>query len=147
MRTDIKDIEQAVRDLMAGIYYTDGVVIDYTTTIIDANPPEPADAAVALYMGDAPRSWDVVAQRWRDDAPAAWLTFSILTDEPGRGTIAVYQHDGDDYTGVLDYIEIDTTWTNDETAVIMVEAETLYAGLHGATEDYVKRVMLNGKAD
>lgn len=87
MRTDIKDIEQAVRELMAGIYYTDGVAIDYTTTIIDANPPEPADASVALYMGDAPRSWDVVAQRWRVGAPAAWLTFSILIDEIGRAHV------------------------------------------------------------
>lgn len=26
------------------------------------------------------------------------------------------------------------------------DIEQLYAGLHGATEDYVKRVMLDGKA-
>ena len=152
MRTDIKDIEQAVRELMDGIYmdcvYMDGVAVTvgYQVQTIDANPPESAGASVALYLGDE-RTWDVVAQRWRGGAPAAWLTFSILTDEPGRGTIAVYQHDGDDYTDVLDYIEIDTTWTDDEAAVIMVESETLYAGLHGATEDYVERVMLNGKAD
>lgn len=146
MRTDIKDIEQAVRELMDGIY-VDGVAVDCTTTIIDANPPESADASVALYMGDDERAWDVVAQRWRDgDAPAAWLTFGILIDEPGRGTIAVYQHDGDDYADVLDYIELDTTDARDDTEAIELEAQQLYAGLHGATEDYVKRVMLNGKA-
>ena len=145
MRTDIKDIRDAVVDLMDHTY-VDGVAIDYTTTIIDANPPESADASVALYMGDAPRSWDVVAQRWRGGAPAAWLTFSILTDEPGRGTIAVYQHDGDDYTDVLDYIELDTADARDDTEAIELEAQQLYAGLRGRTLDYIRRVMLNGKA-
>lgn len=147
MRTDIKDIRDAVVDLMDHTY-VDGVAVDYTTTIIDANPPESADASVALYMGDDERAWDVVAQRWRDgDAPAAWLTFAILIDEPGRGTIAVYQHDGDDYADVLDYIELDTTDARDDTEAIELEAQQLYAGLRCRTLDYIRRVMLNGEAD
>lgn len=145
MRTDIKDIEQAVRELMDSIY-TDGVAVDYTTTIIDANPPESAGASIALYMGDEPRTWDVVAQRWHGGAPAAWLTLGILIDEPGRGTIAVYQHDGDDYADVLDYIELDTADARDDTEAIELEAQQLYAGLRGRTLDYIRRVMLDGKA-
>lgn len=144
MRTDIKDIEQAVRELMDGIY-VDGVAIDYTTTIIDANPPESADASVALYMGDDERTWDVIEQRWRDGAPAAWLTFGIMIDEPDAGTIAVYQHDGDDYTDALDYIELDTADARDDTEAIEIEEQQLYAGLRGRTLDYIRRVMLPQK--
>lgn len=141
MRTDIKDIEQAVRELMDGV----AVAVGYQVQTIDANPPEPADASVALYMGDDERTWDVVAQQWRDDAPAAWLTLAILIDEPGRGTIAVYQHDGDDYTDVLDYIELDTTDARDDTEAIELEAQQLYAGLRGRTLDYIRRVTLPQK--
>lgn len=146
MRTDIKDIEQAVRGLTEGIY-VDGVAVDFTTQVIESNPPH-VDDSVALYMGDTERYWDIVGQRFYDgDAPDVWLTFSILADEPGLGTIAVYQHDGDSYADALDYIEIDAReFAGDETAAVMVESEQLYAGLHGATEDYVKRVMLDGKA-
>ena len=146
MRTDIHDIEQAVREMMDRVY-VDGTAVDYTTQIIESNPPHEADS-VALYMGDTERQWDIVGQRFYDgDAPDVWLSFAILTDEPGLGTIAVYQHDGDSYADVLDYIEIDAREVaDDETATGMVESEQLYAGLHGATEDYVKRVMLDGKA-
>ena len=146
MRTDIHDIEQAVREMMDRVY-VDGTAVDYTTQIIESNPPHEADS-VALYMGDTERQWDIVGQRFYDgDAPDVWLSFAILTDEPGLGTIAVYQHDGDSYADVLDYIEIDASeFADDETAAGMVESEQLYAGLHGATEDYVKRVMLDGKA-
>lgn len=146
MRTDIKNIRDAVVDLMDHTY-VDGVAVDYTTTIIDANPPEPADASVALYMGDDERTWDVVAQRWRDGAPAVWLSFAILTDEPGCGTIGVFSHDAaDGYADVVDYIEIDTRGAADETASLMVESDQLYTGLRGATLDYIRRVMLDGKA-
>lgn len=147
MRTDIKDIEQAVRGLMEGIY-VDGVAVDFTTQVIESNPPH-VDDSVALYMGDTERQWDTVGQRFYDgDAPDVWLTFSILADEPGLGTIGVYSHDtADGYADVVDYIEIDAReFADDETAAGMVESEQLYAGLHGATEDYVKRVMLDGKA-
>ena len=143
MRTDIHDIEQAVREMMDRVY-VDGTAVDYTTQIIESNPPREADS-VALYMGDTERAWDIVGQRF-GDAPDCWLSFAILTDEPGLGTIAVYQHDGDSYADVLDYIEIDTSGAADETAVLMVESDQLYAGLHGATLDYIKRVMLDGKA-
>ena len=146
MRTDIYDIEQTVREMMDRVYM-DGVAVDYTTQIIESNPPREADS-VALYMGDTERYWDIVGQRFYDgDAPDVWLSFAILTDEPGRGTIAVYQHNGDDYTDVLDYIEIDTTWTDDDTLAIMDEDEALNVGLYGATCDYIRRVMLDGKAD
>lgn len=146
MRTDIYDIEKAVRDMM-GHVCVDGVAVDYTTQIIESNPPREADS-VALYMGDAERQWDIVGQRFYDgDAPDVWLSFAILTDEPGMGTIAVYQHDGDSYADVLDYIETDTReFADDETAVLMVESDQLYAGLHGATLDYIERVMVDGKA-
>ena len=145
MRTDIKDIEQAVRGLMEGIY-VDGVAVDFTTQVIESNPPHEADS-VALYMGEDERRWDIVAQRF-DDAPDVWLSFAILTDEPGLGTIAVYQHDGDSYADVLDYIEIDAREVaDDETATLMVEDDQLYTGLRGATLDYIQRVMLDGKAD
>lgn len=143
MRTDIHDIEQAVREMMDRVY-VDGTAVDYTTQVIESNPPREADA-IALYMGEGERRWDIVAQRF-EDAPDCWLSFAILTDEPGLGTIAVYQHDGDSYADVLDYIEIDTSGAADETAVLMVESDQLYAGLHGATLDYIKRVMLDGKA-
>lgn len=144
MRTDIHDIEQAVREMMDRVY-VDGTAVDYTTQVIESNPPREADA-IALYMGVDERRWDIVAQRF-DDAPDCWLSFAILTDEPGMGTIAVYQHDGDSYADVLDYIETDTReFADDETAVLMVESDQLYAGLHGATLDYIERVMLDGKA-
>lgn len=143
MRTDIHDIEQAVREMMDRVY-VDGTAVDYTTQIIESNPPREADS-VALYMGDTERAWDIVGQRF-EDAPDCWLSFAILADEPGLGTIAVYQHDGDSYADVLDYIEIDTSGAADETAVLMVESDQLYAGLHGATLDYIERVMLDGKA-
>lgn len=147
MRTDIKDIEQAVREMMDGVYM-DGVAVDYTTQIIESNPPHEADS-VALYMGDTERQWDIVGQRFYDgDAPDVWLSFAILTDESGLGTIAVYQHDGDSYADVLDYIEIDASeFADDETATLMVEDDQLYTGLRGATLDYIKRVMLDGKTD
>ena len=145
MRTDIYDIEKAIRDMMDRVY-VDGVAVDYVTQIIESNPPREADS-VALYMGDTERAWDIVGQRFYDgDAPDVWLSFAILTDEPGLGTIAVYQHDGDSYADVLDYIEIDTRGAADETASLMVESDQLYAGLHGATLDYIERVMLDGKA-
>ena len=143
MRTDLHDIEQAVREMMDRVY-VDGTAVDYTTQVIESNPPREADA-IALYMGEGERRWDIVAQRF-EDAPDCWLSFAILTDEPGLGTIAVYQHDGDSYADVLDYIEIDTSGAADETAVLMVESDQLYAGLHGATLDYIERVMLDGKA-
>ena len=145
MRTDIKDIEQAVRGLMEGIY-VDGVAVDFTTQVIESNPPREADS-VALYMGDTERQWGIVGQRFVD-APDCWLSFAILTDESGLGTIAVYQHDGDSYADVLDYIEIDASeFADDETATLMVEDDQLYTGLRGATLDYIKRVMLDGKTD
>ena len=145
MRTDIYDIEKAVHDMM-GRVYVKGVAVDYVTQIIESNPPREADA-VALYMGDTERAWDIVGQRFYDgDAPDVWLSFAILTDEPGLGTIAVYQHDGDSYADVLDYIEIDTRGAADETASLMVESDQLYAGMHGATLDYIERVMVDGKA-
>lgn len=145
MRTDIYDIEKDVRDMM-GHVYVNGVAVDYVTQIIESNPPREADA-VALYMGDTERSWDVVGQRFYDgDAPDVWLSFAILTDEPGLGTIAVYQHDGDSYADVLDYIEIDTRGAASELAAGMAEVDQLYAGLYGATLDYIWRVMVDGKA-
>ena len=145
MRTDIHDIEQAVRAMMNRVY-VNGVAVDCTTQIIESNPPREADS-VALYMGEDERRWDIVAQRF-DDAPDVWLSFAILTDEPGLGTIAVYQHDGDSYADVLDYIEIDAREVaDDETATLMVEDDQLYTGLRGATLDYIQRVMLDGKAD
>lgn len=143
MRIDLHDIEQAVREMMDRVY-VDGVAVDYTTQIIESNPPREADS-VALYMGDTERAWDIVGQRF-GDAPDCWLSFAILTDEPGMGTIAVYQHDGDSYADVLDYIEIDARGSADEMAAGMVESDQLYAGMHGATLDYIKRVMLDGKA-
>ena len=144
MRTDIHDIEQAVREMMDRVY-VDGTAVDYTTQLIESNPPREADA-IALYMGEGERRWDIVAQRF-EDAPDCWLSFAILTDEPGLGTIAVYQHDGDSYADVLDYIEIDAReFADDETGTIMVESDQLFAGLHGATLDYIERVMLDGKA-
>ena len=143
MRIDLHDIEQAVREMMDRVY-VDGVAVDYTTQLIESNPPREADS-VALYMGDTERAWDIVGQQF-EDAPDCWLSFAILTDEPGLGTIAVYQHDCDSYADVLDYIEIDTSGAADETAVLMVESDQLFAGLHGATLDYIKRVMLDGKA-
>lgn len=146
MRTDIRDIEQAVREMMDRVY-VDGVAVDYTTQIIESNPPREADS-VALYMGDTERAWDSVGQRFYE-APDCWLSFAILVDdEPGLGTIGVFSHDtADGYADVVDYIEIDAReFADDETAAGMVESEQLYAGLHGATEDYVKRVMCDGKA-
>lgn len=144
MRIDLHDIEQAVREMMDRVY-VDGVAVDYTTQVIESNPPHEADA-IALYMGEGERLWDIVAQRF-EDAPDCWLSFAILTDEPGMGTIAVYQHDGDSYADVVDYIEIDAReFADDETGTIMVESDQLYAGLHGATLDYIERVMLDGKA-
>lgn len=144
MRIDLHDIEQAVREMMDRVY-VDGTAVDYTTQVIESNPPHEADS-VALYMGVDERRWDIVAQRF-EDAPDCWLSFAILTDEPGMGTIAVYQHDGDSYADALDYIETDTReFADDETAVLMVESDQLYAGLHGATLDYIERVMLDGKA-
>lgn len=146
MRTDIHDIEQAVREMMDRVYVK-GVAVDYTTQIIESNPPHEADS-VALYMGNTERSWDIVGQRFYDgDAPDVWLSFAILTDEPGCGTIGVFSHDASDgYADVVDYIEIDTRGAADETAAAMVEGDRLYAGLHGATLDYIKRVMCDGKA-
>ena len=146
MRTEIYDIEKATRDMM-GHVYVDGVAVDYVTQIIESNPPREADS-VALYMGNTERSWDIVGQRFYDgDAPDVWLSFAILTDEPGLGTIGVFSHDtADGYADVVDYIEIDTRGAADETASLMVESDQLYAGLHGATLDYIERVMLDGKA-
>ena len=147
MRTDTKDIEQAVRGLMEGIY-VDGVAVDFTTQVIESNPPH-VDDSVALYMGDTEHAWDVAGQRFYDgDAPDVWLSFAILADEPGRGTIGVYSHDtADGYADVVDYIEIDAReFADDETGTIMVESDQLFAGLHGATLDYIERVMLDGKA-
>ncbi len=145
MRTDIKDIEQAVRGLMEGIY-VDGVAVDFTTQVIESNPPH-VDDSVALYMGDTERAWDIVGQRFYD-APDCWLSFAILVDDEDGGTIAVYQHDGSGYADVLDYIEIDTSFVgSDGPAIEHVESEQLYAGLHiRETLNYIKRVMLNGKA-
>lgn len=146
MRTDIHDIEQAVREMMDRVY-VDGVAVDYTTQIIESNPPH-VDDSVALYMGDTERYWDIVGQRFYDgDAPDVWLSFAILTDEPGCGTIGVFSHDAaDGYADVVDYIEIDTRGAADEAAAAMVESDQLYTGLRGATLDYIKRVMLDGKA-
>lgn len=144
MRTDIHDIEQAVREMMDRVY-VDGVAVDYTTQIIESNPPH-VDDSVALYMGDTERAWDIVGQRFYE-APDCWLSFAILVDDEDGGTIAVYQHDESGYADVLDYIEIDTSFVgSDGPAIEHVESEQLYAGLHGATEDYVKRVMCDGKA-
>lgn len=144
MRTDLHDIEQAVREMMDRVY-VDGTAVDYTTQVIESNPPREADS-VALYMGDTERAWDIVGQRFYD-APDCWLSFAILVDDEDGGTIAVYQHDGSGYADVLDYIEINTSFVGaDGPAIEHVESEQLYAGLHGATEDYVKRVMLDGKA-
>lgn len=145
MRTDIHDIEQAVREMMYRVY-VDGVAVDYTTQIIESNPPREADS-VALYMGDTERAWDIVGQRFYD-APDCWLSFAILVDDEDGGTIAVYQHDGSGYADVLDYIEIDTSFVGaDGPAIEHVESEQLYAGLHiRETLNYIKRVMLNGKA-
>lgn len=146
MRIDLYDIEQAVREMMDRVY-VDGVAVDYTTQIIESNPPHEADS-VALYMGDIERYWDIVGQRFYDgDAPDVWLSFAILTDEPGCGIIGVFSHDAaDGYADGVDYIEIDTRGAADETAADMVESDQLYAGMHGATLDYIKRVMLDGKA-
>ena len=145
MRTDIYDIEKAVRDMM-GHVCVNGVAVDYVTQIIKSNPPREADA-VALYMGDTERAWDIVGQRFYDgDAPDVWLSFAILADEPGLGTIAVYQHDGDSYADVLDYIEIDTRGAASELDAGMTEVDQLYGGLYGATLDYIWRVMVDGKA-
>ena len=145
MRTDIQDIEQAVRDMM-GHVCVDGVAVDYVTQIIESNPPREADA-VALYMGDTERAWDIVGQRFYD-APDCWLSFAILVDDEDGGTIAVYQHDGSGYADVLDYIEIDTSFVGaDGPAIEHVESEQLYAGLHiRETLNYIKRVMVDGKA-
>ena len=146
MRTDIQDIEQAVREMMDRVYVK-GVAVDYVTQIIESNPPREADS-VALYMGNTERAWDTVGQRFYDgDAPDVWLSFAILTDEPGCGTIGVFSHDAaDGYADVVDYIEIDTRGAADEAASLMVESDQLYAGMHGATLDYIKRIMCDGKA-
>lgn len=145
MRIDLHDIEQAVREMMDRVY-VDGVAVDYTTQIIESNPPREADS-VALYMGDTERAWDIVGQRFYD-APDCWLSFAILVDDEDGGTIAVYQHDGSGYADVLDYIEIDTSFVGaDGPAIEQVESEQLYAGLHiRETLNYIKRVMCDGKA-
>ena len=145
MRTDLHDIEQAVREMMDRVY-VDGTAVDYTTQVIESNPPHEADS-VALYMGDTEHTWDIVGQRFVD-APDCWLSFAILVDDEDGGTIAVYQHDGDSYADVLDYIEIDDPreFADDETATLMVEGDQLYMGLHGEAINYVERVMLDGKA-
>lgn len=145
MRIDLHDIEQAVREMMDRVY-VDGVAVDYTTQIIESNPPREADS-VALYMGDTERAWDIVGQRFYD-APDCWLSFAILVDDEDGGTIAVYQHDGSGYADVLDYIEIDTSFVGaDGPAIEHVESEQLYAGLHiRETLNYIKRVMCDGKA-
>ena len=145
MRTDIYDIEQAVRDMM-GHVCVNGVAVDYVTQIIESNPPREADS-VALYMGNTERAWDIVGQRFYDgDAPDVWLSFAILTDEPGLGTIAVYQHDGDSYADVLDYIEIDTRGAASELDAVVTEVNQLYDEVYGTVRDYVWRVMVDGKA-
>lgn len=146
MRTDIYDIEQAVRDMM-GHVYVNGVAVDYVTQIIESNPPREADA-VALYMGDTERAWDIVGQRFYDgDAPDVWLSFAILVDEPGRGTIGVFSHDtADGYADVVDYIEIDTRGAANELAAGMTEVDQLYDEVYGTVRDYVWRVMVDGKA-
>mgnify|MGYP003446980341 CR=1 FL=1 len=146
MRTDIQDIEQAVREMMDRVYVK-GVAVDYVTQIIESNPPREADA-VALYLGDTERAWDIVGQRFYDgEAPDVWLSFAILVDEPGRGTIGVFSHDAaDGYADVVDYIEIDTRGAADELAAGMTEVDQLYAGVYGATRDYIERVMVDGKA-
>lgn len=145
MRTDLHDIEQAVREMMDRVY-VDGTAVDYTTQVIESNPPREADS-VALYMGDTERAWDIVGQRFYD-APDCWLSFAILVDDEDGGTIAVYQHDGSGYADVLDYIEIDTSFVGaDGPAIEQVESEQLYAGLHiRETLNYIKRVMCDGKA-
>lgn len=145
MRTDMHDIEQAVREMMDCVY-VDGTAVDYTTQVIESNPPREADA-IALYMGDTERAWDIVGQRFYD-APDCWLSFAILVDDEDGGTIAVYQHDGSGYADVLDYIEIDTSFVGaDGPAIEQVESEQLYAGLHiRETLNYIQRVMLDGKA-
>ena len=145
MRIDLHDIEQAVREMMDRVY-VDGVAVDYTTQLIESNPPREADS-VALYMGDTERAWDIVGQRFYD-APDCWLSFAILVDDEDGGTIAVYQHDGSGYADVLDYIEIDTSFVGaDGPAIEQVESEQLYAGLHiRETLNYIQRVMLDGKA-
>lgn len=145
MRIDLHDIEQAVREMMDRVY-VDGTAVDYTTQIIESNPPHEADS-VALYMGDTERAWDIVGQRFYD-APDCWLSFAILVDDEDGGTIAVYQHDGSGYADVLDYIEIDTSFVGaDGPAIEQVESEQLYAGLHiRETLNYIKRVMCDGKA-
>ena len=145
MRTDIYDIEKAIRDMMDRVY-VDGVAVDYVTQIIESNPPREADA-VALYMGDTERAWDIVGQRFYD-APDCWLSFAILVDDEDGGTIAVYQHDGSGYADVLDYIEIDTSFVGaDGPAIEQVESEQLYAGLHiRETLNYIERVLVDGKA-
>lgn len=145
MLTDIYDIEKAVRDMM-GHVCVDGVAVDYVTQIIKSNPPREADA-VALYLGDTERAWDIVGQRFYDgDAPDVWLSFAILADEPGLGTIAVYQHDGDSYADVLDYVEIDTRGAASERDAVAMEVNQLYDEVYGAVRDYVWRVMVDGKA-
>ena len=146
MRTDIQDIEQAVRDMM-GHVCVNGVAVDYVTQIIESNPPREADS-VALYMGNTERAWDIVGQRFYDgDAPDVWLSFAILTDEPGLGTIGVFSHDtADGYADVVDYIEIDTRGAANELAAGMTEVDQFYGGLYGATLDYIERVMVDGKA-
>lgn len=144
MRTDINDIRQAVGSLMEGLY-VDGCQTDFTVQIIEANPPEQGDDSVALYMGGE-RSWNIVNQRF-DEMPDEYLTFSILADETNSGTIVVEVHDDSGYGDALDYIEIDTSECHDNTEAIMVEDEQLHTGLHGDTEDYIKRVMLDGKTD
>ena len=147
MRTDIYDIEQAVREMMDHVC-VNGVAVDYVTQIIESNPPREADS-VALYMGNTERAWDIVGQRFYDgDAPDVWLSFAILVDDEDGGTIAVYQHDGSGYADVLDYIEIDTGFVGaDGPAIEHVESEQLYAGLHiRETLNYIKRVMCDGKA-
>lgn len=53
MSTDIHDIEQAVREMM-GRVYVDGVAVDFTTQVIESDPPH-VDDSVALYMGDVLR--------------------------------------------------------------------------------------------
>ena len=145
MRIDLHDIEQAVREMMDRVY-VDGTAVDYTTQIIESNPPHEADS-VALYMGDTERAWDIVGQRFYD-APDCWLSFAILVDDEDGATIAVYQHDGSGYADVLDYIEIDTSFVGaDGPAIEQVESEQLYAGLHiRETLNYIKRVMCDGKA-
>lgn len=144
MRTDINDIRQAVESLMEGIY-VDGSQTDFTVQTIEGNPLENGDDSVALYMGDE-RNWNIVNQRF-DEMPDVWMTFHIIIDEQDLGTISVMTHDDSGYAEALGYIEIDTSECRNDTEVIMVEEEQLYAGLRGRTLDYVKRVMFNGNAD